>query len=110
MSEMKMSGLTGKCLTDECVRTQYPYLAVGGDVAQLLEHQTSTPLVQVRLLVWQGILLPESTFSADSYGVHTFLCAVACIKICAHVKDPVVYVTVRWIMKHQNSHYLMPVW
>ena len=30
-----------------------------------------------------------------SYGVP---CAIACIYICAHVKDPVVHVRVRWIM------------
>ena len=26
-------------------------------------------------------------------------CAIACINICMHVKDPVVHVSVRWIMK-----------
>ena len=47
--------------------------------------------------------LPESTFSADSlYGVHTPPCAITCIYICAHVKDPVVHVRVRWIMETLN--------
>ena len=49
--------------------------------------------------VRQGIFLPESTFSADSYGVRTPPCAIACTYICAHVKDPVVHVKVRWIME-----------
>ena len=39
-----------------------------------------------------------------SYGVRTIPCAIAYIYICAHVKDPVVHVRVRWItftLKHQ---------
>ena len=38
----------------------------------------------------QGIFLPESTSSADrlSYGVRKVLCAIACINICADVKNP----------------------
>ena len=31
--------------------------------------------------------------------VRTPPCAIACINICAHVKDPVVHVRVRWIME-----------
>ena len=34
-----------------------------------------------------------------SYGVRTTSCAIACIDICAHVKDPVVHVRVRWNME-----------
>ena len=34
-----------------------------------------------------------------SHGVRTPPCAIACIHICAHVKDPVVYVRVRRIME-----------
>ena len=49
--------------------------------------------------VQQGIFLPVSTFSADSYGVCTPPCATACINICVHVKDPVVSVRVWWIME-----------
>ena len=33
-----------------------------------------------------------------SHGVRAPLCAIACIDICAHVKDPVVHVRVRRIM------------
>ena len=47
----------------------------------------------------QGIFLPESTLSADSLTVSVNPgCAIAYINICVHVKDPVVYVRVRWIM------------
>ena len=38
------------------------------------------------------------------HGVPTPPCAIACINICAHVKDPAVHVRIRWIMetlKHQ---------
>ena len=42
----------------------------------------------------------QSTFSADSlYDVRAPPCVTACIKIYAHVKDPVVHVRVRWIME-----------
>ena len=45
----------------------------------------------------------KSTFSADSLTVSVHPpCAVACISICAHVKDPVVRVRVRWIVATQN--------
>ena len=44
-----------------------------------------------------GIFLPESTFSTDSYEVCTPLCATACI--CVHIKDPVVHVSVWWILQ-----------
>ena len=44
-------------------------------------------------------------FSQSQLSVQTLLrvrttaCAIACINICAHVKDPVVPVRVRWIME-----------
>ena len=41
----------------------------GGNIAQLVEHRASTLLRQFNSLVWQGIFLPESTFSADSLTV-----------------------------------------
>ena len=50
--------------------------------------------------VRQEIFLPESTFSEDFLTyVRTPPCAIACINICAHVKDPVVHGRVRWIVK-----------
>ena len=51
-----------------------------GDLAQLVERSTGTPLIQVRFPGRQGFFLPESTFSADSYGVHT----TTSINTCAH--------------------------
>ena len=33
------------------------------------------------------------------HGVRTPPCAIACINICVHIKDPVVYVRFRWIME-----------
>ena len=48
----------------------------------------------------KGFFPPESTFSADSLTVPVHPpCAIACINICAHFKDPVVHVRVRWIME-----------
>ena len=42
----------------------------------------------------------KPTFSANSLTcVRTPLWAIACIYICAYIKDPVVHVKVRWIMK-----------
>ena len=76
-------------------------LARGGDVAQLVERRTDTPLTQVRFPgAASFFLLPESTFSADSLTcVRTPPSATTRINICAHVKDPVVHVRVRWIME-----------
>ena len=79
----------------------------GGDVAQLVERRTGTPLRQVR---FPGAARdsrppssPESTFSADSLTcVRTPPCAMACINICEHVKDPVDHVRVRWIMEKKK--------
>ena len=34
-----------------------------------------------------------------SHSVCTHPCAIACVYICMHVKDPVVHVRVRWIME-----------
>ena len=47
----------------------------------------------------------KGLFSRSQLSVKTLTCvctppcAVACINICAHVKDPVVHVRVRWIME-----------
>ena len=35
----------------------------------------------------------------DKFQCRLLRCAIACICICAHVKDPVVHVRVRWIME-----------
>ena len=42
---------------------------------------------------------PESTFGALSCGFLAPPCAIACIYIWAHVKDPVSHVRVRWNME-----------
>ena len=54
----------------------------------------------------KGIFLPESTFSADCLTVfvqpHVQLRES---NICMHVKDPVVFVKVWWIMEDGNAKY-----
>ena len=89
LSEMKMSGLTGKCLTDECVRTQYPYLAVGGDVAQLLEHRTGTPLVQVQFPGAARDFFPQSQLSAQtlSWCPYSPVCSCMHENLCARERS-----------------------
>ena len=48
----------------------------------------------------KGFFSPRFVFQCRlSYGVRTLPCAIAYIYICAHVKDPVVHVKVRWIME-----------
>ena len=40
----------------------------------------------------------KGIFSKSQILVLTLSCAIACINICVHVKDPVVHVRFRWIM------------
>ena len=50
--------------------------------------------------VQQGTFLPQSTFSAGCFTcVRTPPCAMADMKTCKHVQDPVVHVRARWIMQ-----------
>ena len=72
-----------------------------GDVAQLTERRTGTPLTQVRFPGPSRDFSPRVNFQCRLfwYGVSTPPCAVACINICAHVNDPLVHVRVRWIME-----------
>ena len=71
-----------------------------GDVAQLAEHQTGTLPTQVRFPGAARDFSPTVNFQCRlSYDVRTPPCATACINICAHVKDPVVHVRLRWIME-----------
>ena len=74
------------------------------DVAQLAEHHTRMPLTQVQIPGAARDFSPSVNFQCMlSYSVRTPPCAIACINICAHVKDPVVHVRVRWItetLKH----------
>ena len=62
------------------------------DIAQLVEHQTVTPLTQVR---FPGAARDFSF--RDSSSVRTP--SDTCINTCAHVKAPVVHVRLRWIME-----------
>ena len=73
---------------------------MGGDVAQLAEYRTGTPPAQVRFPGTARNFSPRVNFPCRlSYGVRTPTSAIACVYICAHVKDPVVHVRVRWIME-----------
>ena len=47
-----------------------------------------------------GIFFSRSQLSVRTLlGIHTSSCTIAYIYTCAHVKDPVVHVRVRWIME-----------
>ena len=68
-----------------------------------LEHRTGTSPTQVRFPGAARDFSPRVNFQCRlSYGVRTPPCAIACIYIYAHVKDPVVHVRVRWIMETLN--------
>ena len=70
----------------------------GGDVAQLVERRTGTPLRQVRFpgAARDFFFLPRFNFQSRLfYGVCTPLCAIACINnIYKHVKYPAAHVRV----------------
>ena len=73
---------------------------VGGDVAKLVEHRTGTLPTQVRFPGAARDFSPSVNLQCRlSYGVRKAACAIACIYICAHVKDHVVHVRVRWIVE-----------
>ena len=62
-------------------------------------YRTGTSPSQVRFPGAARDFSPRVNFQCRlSYGVRTPPCAIACIYIYAHVKDPVVHVRVRWIM------------
>ena len=72
------------------------------DVVQLVERRTGTPPTQVRFPdAARDFSLVANFQGRLSYGacVRTPLCAIACIYICAHVKNPEIHVRVRWIMQ-----------
>ena len=69
-----------------------------GDVTQLIDHRTGTSETQVGFPSAARDFSPGVNFQCRlSYGVRTPPCAIACIYICAHAKDPVVHIRVRWI-------------
>ena len=47
----------------------------------------------------KGFFSPSQLSVLTLHGVRTPPCAITCIYICAHVKDPVVHVRVGWIME-----------
>ena len=68
----------------------------GGDVVQLVERRTGTPLTQVRFPGAARDFSPRGNLQGRlCYGVRTLPCGIACINIAAHVRDPVVRVRVR---------------
>ena len=67
---------------------------LGGDVAQLVDHWTGTPLTQVPFPGVARDFSPRVIPCRLSYGVRTPSCAIACVNICAHVRDPAVCVRV----------------
>ena len=72
----------------------------GGDVAQLVERRTGTPLTQVRFPCAARDFSPRVNFQCRlSSDARAPPCAIACIYIRAHVKDPIVHVRVRMTMK-----------
>ena len=57
----------------------------------------------------KGLFFHRGNFQCRlSYGVRTPPCSIACIHICAHVKDPVVGVRVRWIKEILNNTQHVP--
>ena len=93
---MHAGSLVTSCLT----ASQRRRLVWVGDVAQLVQRRTGTPLAQVRLPGAAGDFSPRVNFRCRlSYAVRTPPCAITCINICAHVRDPVVHVRVWWIME-----------
>ena len=76
------------------------HFVLDGDVAQLVQHGTGTPL---RLVWFPGAardFSPRVKLQCRlSYCVCTPPCAITYINICVHVKDPVVHVRVWWIME-----------
>ena len=71
----------------------------GGDESQLTECLIGILLMQVQ---FPGAArdFSHGQFSAQTHhSVHKLLCAITCINICVHVKDPVAHVRVQWIME-----------
>ena len=55
-------------------------------------------------LVRHVIFSPKVNFQCRlSYGVRAPPCAIACIYICAHVKDPVVHDRISGLWKNKNT-------
>ena len=82
-------------------RTTTTTKSMQGENANLfIEHRTGTSPTQVRFPGAVRDLSSRVNFQCRlSYGVYIPWCGIACFYICAHIKDPVVHVRVRWIME-----------
>ena len=82
-------------------RTLYPIsIQTRVGCSSLIEHRTVTPLTQFRFPGAARDFSPRVNFQCRlSYSVCTPPCVIACIYTCAHIKDPIVQVRVRWIME-----------
>ena len=103
-----LSGSTSKVKHVSVIWILIQQTNLGGDVAQLVEHQTGTPLSRFSSPVRLGIFFPVSFQRRLSYtySVCRPSCTITCINICAHIKGLVVHVRVQWIMemlKHPGS-------
>ena len=68
-----------------------------------LENQTVMLLTRVQFPNAARDFLPRVNSQCRlSFGVRTPQCAITCINICVHAKDPVVHVRVWWIMATQT--------
>ena len=67
-------------------------------MAQRVQRRIGTPLSQVRFSVRRRIFLPQSASVQTLLRFCTPPHTIAYTDICEHVKNPVVHVTVRWIM------------
>ena len=89
-------------------------MSLGGDVAQLVRASDHHAADAGSIPQCGTGFFSQSTFGEDSLRcVRTSPCAIACINICAHVKDPVVRVRVRWNMetlKHPACTLGLVVW
>ena len=89
---------------EDLVSTARLFLAIttsrGGDVAQLVELASGMPLTLVQFPDEARDFSPRVNCQCRlSYSVRIPPCAFAYINISSHVKDPVVYARVRWIME-----------
>ena len=94
-----VTGRTRAALGSATVCSYDNVMGMGGDVTQMVEHGTGTLPTQVRFPSAAKVFF----FLPSQHSVQTLAvsvhppCAIACVYVCAHVKDPVVHARVRWI-------------
>ena len=115
VDDVCLMDMNDSCLVSQCAcvgRLEQPYMASSpwqlvnhcglGMQLSWLEHRTIMPLMQVR---FPSAARDFSSRVNIQYMLSSFtcvctpLCAIACINVCAHIKDPVVQVRVQWIME-----------